>query len=175
MVPKTSQFLSELADREAIRDCLYRYSRGADRCDEDMLRSAYWEDAFDDHVLFAGSREELIAWVIPLLRAMSQSQHLIGNIFIRVHGAQADVESYYYGYHRVGNGAGFHDSISSGRYVDRFERRDGEWRILRRQVVVDWFRDYPDSGDWENGPLGHQIKPGGRRPADPSYAMLNLA
>ena len=45
-----SQFRDELADREAIRDCLYRYARGMDRCDEEMLRSAYWEDALDDHL-----------------------------------------------------------------------------------------------------------------------------
>ena len=60
-------------DREAIRDCLYRYSRGVDRCDEDMLRSVYWEDAIDDHCLFTGQREELIAWVMPLLRSMDPS------------------------------------------------------------------------------------------------------
>jgi SnoaL-like domain len=52
MTKTVAQFRDELADREAIRDCLYRYSRGVDRCDEDMLRSVYWEDAFDDHVLF---------------------------------------------------------------------------------------------------------------------------
>ena len=56
MVPEVSQLLAELADREAIRDCLHRYCRGVDRCDEDMLRSAYWEDAHDDHVVFAGTR-----------------------------------------------------------------------------------------------------------------------
>lgn len=174
MVPNVSQFMSELADREAIRDCLYRYSRGVDRCDEDMLRSVYWEDAYDDHAAFAGSREELIAWVLPMLRAMDQTMHMICNIFIRLHGAHADVESYFYGYHRVPDSAGFHDGVSSGRYIDRFERRNGEWRILRRQVVVDWFRDYPDSGDWEIGPMGQKLKPGGRHPTDVSYKLAKL-
>src|SRR6187402_2212263 len=124
MTPKTDQILLELADREAIRDCLYRYSRGVDRCDEEMLRSAYWEDAFDDHCIFQGNREELIAWVLPLLRAMEGSQHSISNILIRLHGDHADVESYYYGYHRLHDGAAPFDSIQCGRYVDRFERRD---------------------------------------------------
>ena len=48
----------------------FRYSRGVDRCDEDMLRSVYWEDAVDDHAIFTGTREELIIWVMPLLRSM---------------------------------------------------------------------------------------------------------
>jgi hypothetical protein len=25
-----------------------------------------------------------------------------------------------------------------GRYVDRLERRDGEWRIVLRRLVIDW-------------------------------------
>lgn len=174
MIKTVSQFNNEMADREAIRDCLYRYSRGVDRCDEDMLRSVYWEDAFDDHVLFSGTREELIAWVMPTLRAMEQSQHSISNILIRLHGDTADVESYYYGYHRVHNGSAVIDSIQSGRYLDHFARRNDEWRVLRRHVVVDWFRDYEDAADWEWGPLGNKIEFGGRRPEDLSYSVLNL-
>ena len=35
-------------DREAITDCLYRYTRGIDRLDRDLVRSAYHDDAVDD-------------------------------------------------------------------------------------------------------------------------------
>ena len=55
MTTPTSQILSELADREAIRECLYRYSRGVDRLDADMLRTAYWPDCIDDHMGFVGN------------------------------------------------------------------------------------------------------------------------
>jgi ketosteroid isomerase-like protein len=174
--PKLSALREEMVDREAIRDCLYRYSRGVDRCDEEMLRSVYWEDAVDDHAIFTGDREELIAWVMPLLRSMESSQHTIGNILIRLHGDRADVESYYHGYHRLNDGTKSFDSIQAGRYLDRFERRHDEWRIARRKVVVDWFREYADAGDWEAGPLGNrQIRPGGRRPEDDSYSLLDLS
>ena len=30
------------------------------------------------------------------------------------------------------------DSLGCHRSVDRFERRDGQWRIARRTVVFDW-------------------------------------
>ena len=173
---KLARIREEMADREAIRDCLYRYSRGVDRCDEEMLRSVYWEDALDDHCLFVGRREELIAWVMPLLQSMESSQHTIGNILIRLHGDHADVESYYHGYHRLNNAGKCFDSIQAGRYVDRFELRDDEWRIARRKVVVDWFREYEDAGDWEKGPLGNaEIRPGERYPLDYSYTSANLA
>lgn len=86
---------------------------------------------------------------MPLLRGMKQSQHMLGNILIRIVGARADVESYYYGYHCIRSGTTLFDSIQSGRYLDRFERRQDEWRIAHRKVVVDWFRDYPDAGDRE--------------------------
>jgi hypothetical protein len=28
--------------------------------------------------------------------------------------------------------------LGGGRYVDRLERRDGEWRIAARELVLDW-------------------------------------
>lgn len=169
-----SQFTRELGDREAIRDCLCRYSRGVDRCDEEMLRSVYWEDAYDDHSIFSGTREELIAWVLPLLRGMVQSQHAINNILIRLQGDTADVESYFYGYHRIPAGDTYVEAIQSGRYLDKFEKRNDQWRIIRRYVMVDWFRDHVDAADWERGPLGQKMEFGGRHPKDLSYTMLKL-
>jgi hypothetical protein len=53
--------------------------------------------------------------------------------------------------------------------------REDEWRICNRVVVVDWFRQYPDSADWSAGPLGQQLSPGGRKPEDPSYVLAGLS
>ena len=170
---KVSQFKDELADREAIRDCLFRYARGVDRCDVEMLRSAYWEDATDEHLAFKGTREELIAWMMPIVGSMDQSMHMFGNILIRIDGDTAHAESYFYGFHRIRGEDGVpRDSIAGGRYLDRFEKRDDEWRIADRVVMTDWFRDYPDSADWARGPFGMQVEPGGRYPQDRSYGFL---
>ncbi|MCB2077276.1 MAG: nuclear transport factor 2 family protein [Novosphingobium sp.] len=172
---KVSQVVAELADREAIRDCIYRYARGVDRCDEEELRSVYWEDAVDDHCLFKGAREELIAWVMPLLRAREATSHNIDNIVIRLNGDSADAESYFQGYHVVRGESGVTGHLQGGRYLDRFEKRNDEWRIAMRKVVVDWFRTCPDAGDWAVGPQGQsQIEPGGRFPDDDSYRLIDL-
>src|SRR5579862_3908887 len=55
MIRTVAQIKDELADREAIRDCLYRYCRGVDRCDMELLRSAYWPGAMDTHTGFKGT------------------------------------------------------------------------------------------------------------------------
>ncbi|WP_232493862.1 nuclear transport factor 2 family protein [Novosphingobium kaempferiae] len=174
MTTSTTRILSELADREAIRECLYRYARGVDRLDADMLRSAYWPDCVDEHMGFTGNLEAFIAWSFPIMGAMDQTLHLIGNVLVSIHGDEADAESCFYGIHRVNLPGGKSDVIGAGRYLDRFEKRDDEWRIARRLVVTDWFRQYADSADWSQGMLGIMVEPGGRFPDDESYRRLDF-
>ena len=175
MTTKTTQILAELADREAIKECLYRYSRGVDRLDADMVRSAYWPDCVDNHMGFVGNAEEFIAWSFPIMSTMDQSQHFIANVLMSINGDSADVESYFYGFHRINTPEGTKsDVIGAGRYVDRLEKRDDEWRIKERMVVTDWFRQYPDSADWSQGMLGIMVDPGGRYPNDDSYRLISI-
>ena len=70
MVPKVSQIREEMADREAIRDCLFRYCRGIDRMDPELLATAYWPGAMDYHTGFTGTVEQFIEWALPRLAAM---------------------------------------------------------------------------------------------------------
>ena len=48
-----------LLDREAIREAMGRYCRGIDRLDVDLIRSAYHEDAFDDHGPFKNTQKQI--------------------------------------------------------------------------------------------------------------------
>jgi ketosteroid isomerase-like protein len=175
MTTPTSQILEELADREAIKECLYRYSRGVDRLDADMLRSAYWPDCVDNHLSFTGNAEEFIEWSFASMRGMDQAQHFIANVLMNIRGNTADVESYFYGFHRINLPDGTkNDVIGAGRYIDTLEKRGEEWRIIRRKVVTDWFRQYPDSADWSQGMMGIMIEPGGRCPDDDSYKLISI-
>jgi hypothetical protein len=174
MIRTVSRLKDELADREAIRDCLFRYSRAIDRCDMNLLRTVYWPDAIDTHLDFKGNVEELIDWAAPRLRSMDQSVHLIGNILIELNAATAAVESYFWSLCVVTE-AGPRDTVACGRYLDRFERRNDEWRIAARLVVTDWFREYPDSADWTVGPFGvANAERGVLHPKDKSYTWLGL-
>jgi hypothetical protein len=171
---KVKTFESELADREAIRHCLNRYSRGVDRLDEELLQSVYWPGAIDDHIIFTGTGQDFIPFVIKALGAMDQTMHMLGNMLIDMDGkSAATAETYFQAFHRVPGESGVAaDLIVGGRYVDRFEKRDDEWRISARTVIIDWFRQYADSGDWSAKPLGLDIEPGLRKPDDRSYALM---
>ncbi len=174
MTTTVSRVISELGDRESIRECLCRYTRGVDRLDADMIRSSCWPDVLHQHRDVKRNTEEFIAWSFPLMAKMDQTQHYIQNVLMTVRGATADVESYFLGFHRVNGPDGKFDVVAGGRYVDRFERRADEWRIAERWIVTDWFRQYADSADWSKGLLGFGAEPGGRYPDDDTYRRIRI-
>ena len=174
MVKTISQIRHELADREAIRECLFRYSRGIDRCDMQALTSAYWPGAMDHHTGFEGTIEEFVVWAEPKLKAMPHSVHMLGNILIQLEAEVARVESYFWSVNVLAAGS-IREVIVCGRYLDRFERRADEWRIAERAVVHDWFREAADTGDWAKGPFGWTgLELGAAAPVDRSYHWLGM-
>ena len=185
MVTKVTSIAAEMADREAIRQCLYRYCRGIDRMDADLILSAYWPDATDEHGNFAArTAQEFVDHAMPILQGMEQTSHFLGNILIEVDGNEAYVESYVQAFHRLRKPDGTrYENISSSRFLDRMERRDDEWRIKRRVVVRDWFREFPDSAEWDTGAMPQALRYGKdrplelglRKPHDPSYEILRPA
>jgi hypothetical protein len=133
--------LDRLLDEREIHDVLLRYCRGIDRLDEELLRSVYHDDAYDDHGVFKGSGPEFVDWVLPILRdQMQASMHLLSNVRIEVDGPFADCESYVIAHHRRTVDDRLVLDTVGGRYVDRMEKRAEQWRIARRVVVLDWSR-----------------------------------
>jgi hypothetical protein len=174
MIKTVSQLKDEWADREAIRDCLCRYSRAIDRCDMKLLKTVYWPGAKDHHTGFEGTAEEFIEWAEPRLNAMAHNVHMLGNILIDLHGDKAAVESYLWSVAVLSSGP-VREIFVSGRYLDRFERRNGEWRIAERMVVHDWFQENATTGDWSKGPFGMTgLALGGHGREDKSYTWLGL-
>ena len=105
---------------------------------------------------------------------MEHSVHMLGNILISLEGEKAAVESYLWSVAVVAGG-GTREVLVCGRYLDRFERRNGEWRIAERMVVHDWFRENPDTGDWSKGPFGMSgLALGAGSRDDKSYTWLEL-
>lgn len=164
-----SEALQLLIDRMAIMDCLTRYCRGVDRFDKDLILSCYHPDAEDDHGEFVGSPEEFVAWVFALHDfGQISTQHCIGNHSCEIDGDSAHTETYYQFNARNKDESVW---IAGGRYIDRFEKRSGEWRIANRYCVVEW------SGTINEGPIPYMDLPDvhasgvpGRNRDDPSYA-----
>jgi hypothetical protein len=149
-----------LPDRLAIQDCLFRYVRGVDRKDWDLVRSAYHHDAYDDHGNYKGGVDGFIDSLITRHATIEQSMHVVGNIVIEFDGPDgALMEAYFVTYQRLGPAAGDarlgylrggtigpDEAVETevvGRYVDRMTRRDGAWKIAHRQVVFEVLRGQP--------------------------------
>lgn len=164
------------ADYEAIRQVLYRYCRGIDRADRETLETCYWPDAHDDHGAFAADAPEFIAQVIEMVRDVP-TMHMLGNILIEPgeRPGTARVESYLHATHRLPQPDGSEvDWTMIGRYLDKFEQRDGEWRIFRRFLVLDHERTMPLSPPTTHFPMEARSR-GGKKPNDPVYAWLDRA
>ena len=176
MAKTVTRFANEMADREAIRDCLTRYGRGIDRCDKALLATVFWPDG---HVEFETFHDGPVPDYVTkanqaMSGAMEQTHHMLGNMLIDIDsdGNTASCESYVVAFHRLPGDQGPHDLLLGGRYLDTLAKRNDEWRILNRTFVADWFRDHADSGDWAAGFFGLRMTPGGRFPADRSYGLF---
>lgn len=165
--------LQSLLDREAIRDCLLRYCRGIDRCDEQALRSAYWEDATDCHGAWNGSAAGFIEQALTRLRQGGRRVHQLTNVLIDLHGDVAAVESSFFALQATAAQPD-RETFLCGRYVDRFERRNGEWRVAARTVVYDWIeeRTRPELEQDDAALFGARQPVGGPAPHDAVYALL---
>jgi hypothetical protein len=162
--------LQEIAAQLAIRKTLARYARGVDRGDNPLLESAYWPDAHDDHGNFKGGPADFAAYISERFdRTPRVGQHHITNVYAEVDGDVALVESYFIAFNaQVAEAGGEHDLVT-GRYLDRFEQRNGEWRIAQRQVVIDIARNALAGDSW---PRLDAFATGARREADPAAAFF---
>lgn len=124
--------VQELAAREAIREVANRYARGVDHLDAELMRSAYWPDAIDDHGVFVGNAWEFVDRVMQSHTKWAWTMHSTTNHAIELHGdgVNATGELYNVTYLQPPDRATLH--VWYGRYVDRYERRDDEWRIIHR-------------------------------------------
>lgn len=131
--------LQQLLDEAEIRKVHIRYCRGIDRMDFDLVRSCYHPDAIDRHGAYEGDVEGFIQWAARLLPEFETTMHFTGNQHVKVDGNVAYAEHYAQAFHRTkphGDTAAA-DWIVNVRYVDRMEKRNGEWRIADRVVVYD--------------------------------------
>ncbi len=164
--------VDELCAHEAIRQTLARYCRGVDRGDLEVLRSVYHEGATDNHGAFNGPADEFAALLIEGMDAAPVAgQHHITNVLIELTGpSTARVESYYVAWHPVPVGDGWGHAMVGGRYLDDFEQRQGQWRIVRRDVLMDWSYEPAEVAQWSGAAM---FPAGARREADPSAAFFS--
>jgi hypothetical protein len=184
--------LADLAARRDIEAVITRYCRALDRADLALMETVYWTDGVDIHGIFSGRADEFVPFIIREIRNFFvMGTHCVLNIAIEVDGDRASAESYLYSACRVrremvpdilgeryaalcaglGIDPGHEHFVMAGRYLDRFERRGGEWRIIQRQVVMDWNDNSPSQEIREQGMMAELRPLGEWGEGDPVYRL----
>jgi hypothetical protein len=141
------QTLQALMTRAEIQDAMARYARGVDRGDWELVRRAYYPDAYDDHGEYKGDIDGLILWLKQRFADAENGMHFLGNCLIEFASPTLALVETSFISQRLRQPALGEDADaelgdamcrqSGGRYVDRFERRQDEWLVAHRTVVLD--------------------------------------
>lgn len=144
--------LQRLLDKQEIYELVCRYCRGLDRLDHALLRSVYHDDATDHRGFFTGDADTFCKFAIDVLSPMGGTTHTLGNVLIEFDeagdGTVAFGECYFTAWHRTDEDGLAKDFIVGGRYVDRYEKRDGVWKIAHRSELNDWTQTVPAADSW---------------------------
>jgi hypothetical protein len=179
--------LRELLDKQALNELVVRYARGVDRWDKELVLACFHPNATLHYNTYAGNAITFYEalWAPTGSSAnvgtgVPRGQHVVTNALFEVDGDVAWGESYLearragVGGRRAGaesepTGVGF-PIARIGRFIDRFERRDGEWRIADRRVAMEWIsEEIEDSPDMPGGYKLDNFAPTRHDRSDPSY------
>jgi hypothetical protein len=144
--------LLDLLERQAILDCLGRFSRGMDRFDREVFLSAFHPDAVVAAGPYVGPPDTLYDWASNLHeQGQVATMHNLQNVTCEIDGDVAHTETYYL---FIGRNRDETNWVAGGRYIDRLEKRDGVWKIAMRTNAIEWsgmvptmaipFADVPD-------------------------------
>jgi ketosteroid isomerase-like protein len=165
--------LQLMLDKHELRELGETYCRGIDRQDFALVRTLYHDDAIDDHGdMFKGNPDDYVAWLPTIMKMWDATVHSISNAVYAVDGDKANGELYVVAYHRT-HAPDAKEIVVGGRYLDRYEKRDGRWKFSHRSLAMDWcnVRDV-NQADYDTFAAG-AVR--GRHDAgDPSYAELPL-
>ena len=188
----TDRQLQRLLDESDIEKVLKLYCRAIDRLDLELLKSVYHPDGTDDHGIFSGNAHEFAEFIIGTMKnVIIDGMHTVTHCTIDVEGDFATSEAYYSAYQLCRGGEAFvteffgeryaeeqhkngtidsnHDFFNAGRYIDLFERRAGQWKILRRKITSEWNVVSPSTRIADQGVMAALNLPGRRDKQDPVY------
>lgn len=160
--------IQALIDKQAIRDLIHTYCRAVDRLDVPLGHSIWHEDGYADYgqSYYQGPGRGVIDTICQHHLGLLSHSHQVANILIELDGDDAGSESYVTGSMRMEREGKLYHLGIWGRYLDRWQRRNGKWGLLHRVVVFDQ-QELRETDDMP----GHGL-PGTRDRSDPSYQIL---
>ncbi len=171
----TGTVLQEMIDEFQLRKLVHAYCRAVDRGDLAQLKNLYHQDAVDAHGGFsAGTADHFLNQLNaarPYIRSM---QHNITTVNFAISGRAAEGEVYTISIHTLAGSGRDLDVVVGGRYLDKYEKRDGAWKIIERTIVTDWAHvNDPSSVDLSH-PITRDTLKGTPDANDPSYRFFSL-
>lgn len=140
--------IDRLQSRQDIEDLVSNYCHGFDKRDFELFSSIWWPDCvwkigppFGDFTGHEGIRTAIYDVLWP---AWAQSQHVTSNLVVRLtdsHSATGICDVDCMGLLTDSSEATF----VGATYRDRFERRDGEWKISEREVEIHYFNQFANT------------------------------
>jgi hypothetical protein len=128
--------LQYLTDRQEILDCIVRTSRGNDRFDVERISGSYHADGLHELGQKRISGSDYGEHANHAHAVISEANlHNVTMHSCEIDGDVAHAESYVIGL--------FLDKgcetarILAGRYIDRLEKRNGQWKIVLRRATVE--------------------------------------
>jgi len=128
--------MSNLEDRLAIQDIMTRYAAGVDDRDLQMYRECFADDA--EIVGFSGGpiygADVWLEEVKSKLEAFESTQHMLGPQLVSITGDEAstrtDVQALHYLFDKP-------DTTLTlwATYFTKYRRIDGDWKIVRHELV----------------------------------------
>lgn len=159
--------LQELYDKQKLHDNLMQYCRGLDRMDQELMTSTYWPDSTDDHGSYVGSGHGWCAEATKWRDGQYGVNHHISNVYSEIDGNRAKRESMFTVVVNLRDPA--LSVFLGGRYRDLCEKREGEWKILRRVCIWDWCERRETEHGWELVGIPKLTNWGAYYPNDPIY------
>ena len=154
---------SEVAKRE-IAALVITYCRSIDRGDATALAHIFHDDSTVLCGIFEGRGPQFATEICRIVQAVfDRTLHSITEQSIEVTGETATGETRIVAISTLWDDEGQSEIVSGGRYLDRFERRDGVWKFAEHKVVSEWshidrIASAPDrqlDGRWDGGaPFG---------------------
>lgn len=163
--------LEQIEAKQALQQLNARFSRAMDRMDRCLMVSLWTDDAEIDWGPHKGSAKPFVIAATSPDEHLERSFHSVSTEYFEVDGDTAIGEvSVIIVSIVLENGAKI-DRLVGGRYLDRYRKEDGQWKIARRTFVHDWNMNLPSSANLEEGMFAKFLK-GKRDKTDPSYQLF---
>jgi hypothetical protein len=135
--------LAQIQAKQEILEGLYRYCYAVDRIDPSLLAEVWHPGALAHYEgFFDGPAGECMERVLDSHRACAATSHQVTNAMIEVDGEKGTSQCYVTACVRAGPA----DVVVRGRYLDRWSRRGGQWRIEERTYTQDLMETIPVDG-----------------------------